>query len=223
MTIKFYCPLGHLLTAEDHQAGKAMSCVVCGQLAIVPQLAPSTPQPPATRQNAAERSPKEPAAAPPSPALFQEAYRADAGKLHRVRWLAMWLSLVILFDVAPAVLHAMPQPAPTWVWLVLLSTVLQGVFIAWMVATPDWATLRVVTLFFLLVALGYGLVAVWVTGSESPPWGLDSVYRWAPRWCVSAFLITSLGAYLCGHVSSKWHRAFKLEMAMKATRRNRPA
>lgn len=205
------------MTAEDHQAGKMLPCGVCGQLAIVPQLAPRRPEPPANRQEV-ERPARTPVASPPSPSLLEEAYLADKGQLRRVRWLAMWLSLVTLFDVSPAVFHVMTQSPATWAWLVLLVAMLQGVFIVWMVATPDWAALRVVMLFFFLVAVGYALVAFRLTGSEVLPWGLDPVRREAPQWCVSAFLVTGLGAYLCGYVSSKWHRAFKLEMSLRAAR-----
>lgn len=113
-----------------------------------------------------------------------------------------------------------------WVWLVLFVTMLEGVFTVWMTVTPDWATLRVVMLFFLLVAIGYGLMAVYALGispDRSLPWGLDSVRPWVSRWCTSVLLLTALGAYLCGHVSVKWRRAFKLERVQKLARRHTAA
>jgi hypothetical protein len=130
--------------------------------------------------------------------------------------LAFALSLAAIFGVVPAVLHFRPPPAPVWVWLVLFVALLEGAFTVWMIVTPDWATLRVVMLLLLVVAIGYGLVAVdslGVFSNESLPWGLDSVRPWVARWCTSVLLVTALGAYLCGHISRKWRRAFKLQRA----------
>lgn len=109
-----------------------------------------------------------------------------------------------------------------WVWLVFFVAMLEGAFTVWMTVTPDGATLRVVMLFFLLVAIGYALLAVYslgVSSDASLPWGLDSVRPWVSRWCTSVLLVTALGSYLCGHVSMKWRRAFKLQRAQRSARR----
>lgn len=262
MSIQFFCPLGHMLTAEARQAGEEIRCTLCGQRAIVPELPvgsaeatagghngsqagawgtstptspvpPSTPLPVGIALPTASTPPVEATApssadtgAPPAAIAWQDAYRAEPDKFPLVVWLALGLGLVAMFGATPAMLHFRAQPAPTWVWLAMFAAVLQGLFIVWMVVTPDWATLRVVTLFFLLVALGYGLVTLRALGAsldEPLPWGLDSVRPWAPRWCASVLLITTLGAYLCGHLSVRWRRAFKLGQAVKSARRKSAA
>ncbi len=259
MPQKFFCPLGHILKAEECQRGTEVRCPQCGQRVLVPKLVDGSPVPPESLlsigvpNNSAGNEagmttpippppppPAEPPSSEPLPSVegrppaaasvtsptvglpWRGAYKASRERLELVRWLALGLLLATFFGAVPAVLYFRVQPTPVWVWLVLFVTMLQGGFIAWMVVTPDWATLRVVMLFLLLVAMGYGLMvlrALGIASDEPWPWGLDAVRPWIAHWCTSVLLITTLGAYLCGHLSAKWRRAFKLEMAKQAVRR----
>lgn len=259
MPLEFFCPLGHVLSAEEYQRGAEVRCPQCGQRVFVPELVGGCPVPPesplaidapngSVGNEAGLTTPIPPPPPPPSepppceplppvegrpPAAasgtsataglpWRDAYKASRGRLELVRWLALGLLLATFFGAAPAVLYFRVQPTPMWVWLVFFITMLQGGFIAWMVVTPDWATLRVVMLFLLLVAFGYGLTVLRVLtlGPDEPmPWGLDAVRPWVSHWCTSVLLVTTLGAYLCGYLSAKWRRAFKLEMAQKAAQR----
>jgi hypothetical protein len=168
--------------------------------------APSPPPPPPVEP------PIPPAhASQTPPAAPENAYRADAAKLVMVRWLAGFLGLLVAFSVAPAVMHVRLQGSPPWVWIVLLVAAVEGVFLIWLLVTPDWASLRVLMLVFFLAAIGYG--AMTVLAINTPPgrplaWGLEPIRRWVPRWSASVLLISALAAYLCGHFSRKWRRAF---------------
>lgn len=162
----------------------------------------------------------------PLASILEIAYQADPSKLRLVRWLAVMLGFVTAFTAAPAVVYFPAQPAPPWVWLVLFGSTVQGLFLVWMLATPDWASLRIAMGLFLLVAIGYGLMTLRVTGvppDEHLPLGLDPVRQWASHWCTAVVLVMSLGAYLCGHFSHKWRRSFRVEMALRAARRKSAA
>jgi hypothetical protein len=58
MAFQFLCPQGHLLQAEDSQAGQQMQGPYCGGLFVVPRPVPAAAPAPSTR---------EPAAPPPAP------------------------------------------------------------------------------------------------------------------------------------------------------------
>lgn len=142
------------------------------------------------------------------------AYQADRGKIQTVRWLAVLLGLVVGFGAAPGVMHFDGLATPTWAWIVLFVAAIETIFLAWMLVTPDWASLLVVMLVFLLAATGYGAMAV-LAANAAPgqplPWGLEPIRPYVPRWSASVLLADALAAYLCGHAGRKWRRAFQVQ------------
>lgn len=143
-------------------------------------------------------------------------YEADEGRLQTVQWLAFFLGLVVLFSVAPALGHLNLYAAPGWARAVLLLAVLEAVYIAWMLATPDWASVWVVMLVFAFVSAAYGMataIAIATPLDKPMPLGMGDLRESASQWCGSVMLLNSLATYLCGRTSAKWRRAFELEMA----------
>jgi hypothetical protein len=143
-------------------------------------------------------------------------YRPDEGRVQTVKWLAFFLGLVVLFSVAPALAHLNLQAAPGWARAVLLLAAVQAVYIAWMLATPDWASVWVVMLVFAFVSAAYGMAtAIAIATPLDKPMllGMGDLRESASRWCGSVLLVHALATYLCGRTSAKWRRAFELEMA----------
>ena len=126
-----------------------------------------------------------------------DVYIPDSGKLASVKWLALFLSLAVLFSVIPVAfkMHLDVQNAPLWARLVLILAVVQAIYVAWMLNAPDWASVWVVMLVFAGVAALYGTAAA--IAVATPLHESD--------------LVMSLATYLCGRTSAKWRRAFELE------------
>lgn len=152
------------------------------------------------------------------PATLADVYRADPGKIQTVRWLSLLLALIVAFNAAPALEHLDLEAAPGWARVVLLLAALEAFYVLWMLVTPDWASVRVVTVVFVLVAALYAAATVvaLVTPPDQPlPLGSGELRHAAPHWCASVVLVSLLAAYLCGRAGAKWRRAFKLETAAR--------
>jgi len=152
---------------------------------------------------------------------FEGAYQASPARVQSLRGLAAALGALAVYGAAPAVMH-LDLAAPVWVWGVLCVAAVQVLLLLWAAATPDFASLRVLMLVFVLVAVGYGAITVLALNAspERPlAWGLDPVRRWVPRWCASVLLFNALGAYLCAYAAHKWRRAFDVEMRLRGLRR----
>ena len=232
MTIKFFCPAGHRLKAEAAESGQRVRCPVCRHEVIVPGPEdggeanggpPPLPQPDTVSAGESIDSPDRPAdkrldpnrAAATRPPI-RRLYRPDEGKIASLQWLAFFLGLIAAFSAAPAIRYLNLQTAPEWARAVLLGTGLQGIFILWMAATPDWSTLRVLAIVFAVTAAMYATVMLMVL--QVPPdvplrWGLDEHRARAPQWCGSVLTLSLLGTYLCGRASVKWRRAAELTVA----------
>lgn len=146
--------------------------------------------------------------------------RPDEGKLKTVRWLAVVLALVVLFSIGPIFvrMHWNLQTAPGWARIVVLMAVLQGVYIAWMLNNPDWASVWVVMLVFAVVASIYGMATAMVLATPLEKLmvlGMDEVRHTATSWCGAVLSAMSLATYLCGRTSAKWRRTLELETAGK--------
>lgn len=168
------------------------------------------------------RSPARRKRGPRGPKLMPaDVYRPDKGKTVTVRWLALVLSLAVVFSIYPVVhkMYLNLETAPGWARLVLLLAALQAVYIAWMLNTPDWASVWVVMWVFAAVSAAYGMataIALATRLYEPLPLllGMDEeIRRPARAWCSAVMLVMALAAYLCGHTSAKWRRAFELERA----------
>ncbi len=169
--------------------------------------------PPVPRPPRRWRSPK-----PAQRTMPVDVYRPDRGKIQTIKWLAFILGLTVLLSAIPAFAHLNLATAPGWARLVLLMAALEAVFIAWMLAAPDWSTVWVVMLVFAVAATVYGAataLAIATPPDQPMPLGMGSIRAAAGRWCMAMLLTTSLATYLCGRTSAKWRRQFELEMAGK--------
>lgn len=134
----------------------------------------------------------------------------DGRYVKTVNRLAIALLAAALAGALPAIGYLDLGDAPGWARGALVMATIQVAYIAWMAATPDWASVRVVMLVFGMVAAIYGGVGATILSTPMTrllPLTLDSVRRAAPEWCGVMLLITGLCAYLCGHISAQWRRA----------------
>jgi hypothetical protein len=188
--------------------------------------APATaPQPAAVKEPKQRRARRR--RAPRGPRVMPiDTYQADPSKRIAVRWLALWLGLAVAFSVLPLFSggYLNPAVAPLWPWwarLVLLVAVLQATYIAWMLGSPDWASVWVVMIVFTGVAMLYGMTTAVVVASpphRPMPLDLGEVRHAARAWCSSVLLVMALATYLAGRTASRWRRAFELEIAARLRR-----
>jgi len=147
-----------------------------------------------------------------------DAYTADEGHLASVKWLAVILTLAVLFSMAPGLSYLNLETAPGWARCVLLIGALQLFYIAWVVNKPDWASVWVLMLVFAGVSTLYGMAtAVAIATPLDKPMllGMGPIRNAAGSWCGSVLLVMSLSTYLCGRNAAKWRRSFELSTAGK--------
>ncbi|NUQ65412.1 MAG: hypothetical protein HUU20_23335 [Pirellulales bacterium] len=145
-----------------------------------------------------------------------DAYSPEQGKVQGVWWLAASLGLAVLFSAAPALAHRDLQLAPGWARAVLLIAVLQWFYIAWMAATPDWSTVRIVMMVFAGVSALYAVATAYAlaTPLDSPmPLGMGAIRSSLARWCGAVLLVMTLATYFCGRFSANWQRQWRLQAA----------
>jgi len=141
-------------------------------------------------------------------------YRPGRDRIQAIRWLAFFSALAAAFGSVPAWEHLNLEVAPGWARVALLLAALQGFYIAWMLATPDWSSVWVVALVFALVAAIYGMataVALAMPFERPLPLDMEALRHSAPRWCGSVLLVNALFAYLCGNSSVRWRRSYQRE------------
>ena len=141
--------------------------------------------------------------------------RPDPARVRSLRWLASFLAFVVLFSTFPAWEHLDLQTPPGWARLVLLLAALQGCYILWMLATPDWASVWVVMLVFAFSAAVYGMMTaiVLATPLDRPvPLDIGELRPVAPRWCGSVLGLMVLATYLSGLTTARWRRSAEREM-----------
>ena len=131
----------------------------------------------------------------------------DPVRSHEVRWLAVWLGLIVLFSIGPAFRHLVLSMAPGWARLVVLVGLWELAYVAWMVLCVHRVALWVVMVVFAAgatlsaVTTAFTLVAA---NHEMLPAGLDQIRRWAPRWFGCVLAVQTLGAYLAGRWAFLW-------------------
>jgi len=155
---------------------------------------------------------KQPKTMPP------DVYQADEGKILTVKYLAIVLVLAALFSVVPVAwrLQLNLETAPGWARIVVLIAALQVLYVAWMLAAPDWAAVWVVMLVFAGVSTIYGTATAYVIASPADKpmlFELGDVRHSAPSWCGAVLAVMALATYLCGRTSARWRRSFELETA----------
>jgi len=246
MTIKFLCPSGHRLKADPRDSNRHVDCPVCGYEVIVPRqedLEPSslqeedsdsfvnvsleqrqgiaaTPRPllPRTPANPSDAPLAEQTSGAPLPRLVH-GYRPDERRVESLKWLTFFLGLLIVFGAAPALPHVNLFTAPGWARAAILLAVLQACYLAWMLSVPDWSTIRVIMIVFIVTAVIYAaaLARILVMPPDRPlPLGLEEVRNRAVQWCGCVLTLMLLGAYLCARASSEWRRAVRRETAERS-------
>ncbi len=155
------------------------------------------------------------------PAAELRAYEAEAPRRQTVYQLAAGLVAVALVSVLPALadvrehLQALESPglAP-WASLLLMAGVLQLAYAMYLVQIPDWSTVWVASLVYLILATAYamflGVFLLADAHSQFIGWmGLvDHVSSdRAVGWCVTMLCLSCLLAYALGRYSVRWHRA----------------
>ncbi len=219
MKIRFRCPSGHRLSVPESWAGRQVRCASCKQAVYVPQHAgDASAQPKAPSEKGRSRSSRRPssARATAAGATFAGGYRADAGKVSTVRWLALLLAMAVALSLCPVAWSGSLdlQAAAGWARIVVLIAMVQAFYIAWMLNRPDWSSVWVVMLVFAGVAAVYGAATAiaLVTPPERPmPLGMGPVRHWAGSWCAAVLLVMSLATYLCGRSSARWRRSVQRE------------
>ncbi|HBO45562.1 MAG TPA: hypothetical protein DD670_16855, partial [Planctomycetaceae bacterium] len=83
--------------------------------------------------------------------LPEGVYRADPGHVATVRWLAAVLGVLVVVGALPAFWHLNPATAPGWARAMVLISLLQLAYLAWMAVLPDWSSVRVVMIIFASV------------------------------------------------------------------------
>lgn len=99
----------------------------------------------------------------------------------------------------------------SWVYLMLLLTLLQWAYAIYLGQLPDSSSLWIVTIFTLGLATIYaGLLGITLIARPDTDWlaDLDLVEplrgRRATGWCFIMLCLTSLMSYLCGRLSLRW-------------------
>lgn len=143
-------------------------------------------------------------------------YRADRGKRHTVYWLAGTQFALALFAIVPGVWQLLQtQPAP-WAYFVICLSLVQIGYAVWLALAPDYSSAEVAMFATGVLAAVYaGAMAVcWLTAPRAGGWlqlgSLKLEYGTKPAlWCAIMVLLASLTAYLCGHVSYRWRKAYR--------------
>jgi len=132
------------------------------------------------------------------------------------RSIAFWLSAALVglsfLAMAPALRYWNLPDAPEWARAVLLLSLLQLAYAAWLATVPDWASLWVSMIFCAVMATVYGAVtaiAMTTPAGEEILLDLADVRKQAPLWCGGMVLLTFTMAYFCGHAAYGWHRVMQ--------------
>jgi hypothetical protein len=162
---------------------------------------------------------------PAEKSVAPDAYQAEHVRLVSVRWLAFFLGLAVLFSLGPvaATMNFDLRAAPAWAqWAVALA-LLQGIYIVWMLAAADFASVWVVMVVFTLVSAVYAAATgITLATPLDRPMLLDlGQYRdQAPSWSGAVLLVMALATYLAGRTATRWRRAYELESAARGQRRS---
>jgi hypothetical protein len=144
-----------------------------------------------------------------------DVYVPDPRRVSRARWLAGLLGIMVLLSVLPAARHLNLETAPGWARVALLAAALQAIYVGWLAAAPDWASLWIVMFVFAAVATLYALAAALAYATprhQGVLLGLDAIRTAAAAWCSAVVAMMTLGTYLCGRVSARWRRVVQTQV-----------
>lgn len=126
---------------------------------------------------------------------------------NEVRWLALWLSVIIVFSIGPAFRYLVLSTAPGWARVAVLGGLCQLAYVAWMVLTVHrtaiWMVMGVFAAGAALSALATGLTLV-ASAAKPLPGGLGDIRQWAAAWFGCVLSVQALGAYLAGRAAFVW-------------------
>lgn len=139
---------------------------------------------------------RRPPAAPLTPERWNE-----------VRWLGLWLSLIVLFSMGPAFRHLLLSTAPGWARVAVLAGLCQLAYVAWMVLTVHrtaiWMVMGVFASGAAMSALTTAMTLV-ASAAKPLPAGLGEIRQWAAAWFGCVLSVQALGAYLAGRLAFLW-------------------
>jgi len=154
------------------------------------------------------RGASERAALPPK----ARGYRAKLDEVWLVRQLALALAALSLFQMAPLLRQPAFFTAPEWTRAVVLVCAIELAYAIWITRVPDWSSVRVLMLLAGLVAAAYALtLSIVALSPRAAPLALDlgPIRHQARLWCGAVLALTSLYAYVCGHISFTWRRKYE--------------
>jgi len=122
------------------------------------------------------------------------------------------MAILSVATMAPALRHWDLAAAPPWARAVLLLSLLQLAYAAWLATVPDWGALWAAMFVLAALATLYaaaGAVALAMPWEDELPLGLSAVRRQAPLWCAAVALLNIGAAYWCGQAAQTLRRADK--------------
>ena len=135
--------------------------------------------------------------------------RLSADQCRQVHRIACALALLCALELLPSLWHLNLSAAPNWSRAVLLGSLWQLAFVAWMATIPDRGSIWVLMLVFAVAATIYGAIAsiALLTADEVDlPLGLASA-RWPAFWWSSLMaVLCAAAAFYCGHTAQRWRQ-----------------
>lgn len=148
-------------------------------------------------------------------------YEPPSRLVSTVSMLAMGLAFVACFGAGPAVYdvveHLRTPDSPgvaTRAYAILLLTVLQFAYAAYLWQLPDWSSVWVVTVVTLSLAVVYAMLLATTYLSQNDGWFVQLLQLsdklrggQAAGWCFIMLCLMSLLSYLSGRISVRWSQA----------------
>jgi hypothetical protein len=120
---------------------------------------------------------------------------------------ALALALLCLLAMLPEFGHLQLAAAPGWARALLLGSMVQMAFVAWMATIPDRGSMWVLMIVLALAATIYGAVAGIALGTSLEfelPLGLARI-RWPAFWWSTAMMaLQAVAAFFCGQTAQRW-------------------
>jgi hypothetical protein len=120
------------------------------------------------------------------------------------------LAGMCLFAIVPALRHLNVAAAPGWARILLLGSLLELAFVAWLLSIPDRASIWVMMIVMAVAATMYGTAAsitLVISNDFDLPLDLGEI-RWpAFWWSVLMMAFSTAAAYHCGHVAQRWKQS----------------
>jgi hypothetical protein len=166
---------------------------------------------PATTTQAVNSAPVLPPPPPPANSPQTHKYVAPAGRLRLAYGVAATAGVLAFLTAAPAFGELQHPPAPGWVWILLLLSVVQFGYAFWLASLPDWSTVWIgMALYAILATLeAFGLaVAMATPTTRAIPLGLEQVRSSLGGWCALQLVLCAGLAYAAGWISARWRREY---------------